>query len=253
MNEKIFLLFLAISLLNIPNSPAQEERARDIVKKADDLLRGKTNRGVYEMTIITPNWQRTLRLKSWQEGTDKTFIRILYPAKDEGVGFLKIKNEVWSYLPSVERTIKIPPSLMMQPWMGSDFTNDDLVKESSIVEDYFHRLIGTEQIGGDDANLIESRPKPEAPVVWGKIIHRIRKSDFMPLKVEYYNEKGGLVRILNYSRFKLMHDRIIPTYWEMTPVMEGKKGRKTIINIVDVVFNRPLEDIFNLKSLQQIK
>lgn len=165
------LFFLIVVLVNCAEVGAVPEIiAKDIVKKADSLLRGETNHGMSEMTIITPNWERTLRLKSWQNGIEKTFIRILLPQKDAGIGFLKIKNEMWSYLPTVERIIKIPPSMMMQPWMGSDFTNDDLVKGSSIVDDYEHREIGIEKVEGQDVYKIESDPKPDAPVVWGKII-----------------------------------------------------------------------------------
>lgn len=250
----IYSLTLLIAVLSAPvGVMAQEIDAREVVKKTDELLRGRTNQGTYEMTITTPAWQRTLKIKSWQDGQDKTFIRILAPAKDAGVGFLKLKNEMWTYLPSVERTIKIPPSMMMQPWMGSDFTNDDLVKESSIVEDYVHRHIGSEKLGEDESFKIESIPKPDAPVVWGKIVYWVRKSDFMPQKAEYYDENGKRVRRLTYSRISRMHDRTIPTLWEMVPLTEEKKGRKTIIRILDVEFNAPIDDVFNMKNLQRTK
>ena len=250
----IYSLVLLIAVLSQPIViMAQELDAKEVVRKTDELLRGRTNQGTYEMSITTPAWQRTLKIRSWQDGQDKTFIRILAPAKDAGVGFLKLKNEMWTYLPSVERTIKIPPSMMMQPWMGSDFTNDDLVKESSMVEDYVHRHLGLEKIGEEDAFKIESVPKPEAPVVWGKIIYWVRKSDFMPLKAEYYDENGKRVRLLMYSQFNRMHDRVIPTLWEMASLTEEKKGRKTIIRILDVEFNAPIDDVFNMKNLQRTK
>lgn len=248
-----FALLMVACMVSFTSVSAQEPTARDIVKKSDNLLRGDTNRGTYEMTITTPAWQRTLKLRSWQKGQEKTFIRLLEPPKDAGTGFLKIKNEMWTYLPSVERTIKIPPSMMMQPWMGSDFTNDDLVRESSIVDDYQHKLVKTESINGEDAWIVESHPRPDAPVVWGKIIHGVRKADYMPLKAEYFDEKGARIRVLVYSQIKRMHDRAIPTLWEMTPVTEAKKGRRTTIRIHDAEFNVPLEDIFNLKSLQRVK
>jgi hypothetical protein len=120
---------------------------KEIIRRMDELIRGETGMGIYEMTIKDPRWERTLKLRVWETRKDKkTFIRILSPPKEKGIGTLKIGLEMWNYLPRVERTIKIPPSMMMQPWMGSDFTNDDLVKESSIVEDYIHRVIGKEKI-----------------------------------------------------------------------------------------------------------
>src|SRR5574341_2176164 len=141
------------------------------------------------MSVTTPRWQRTLSLRAWMERPKRSFIRIMTPAKEAGIGSLRIGAEMWNYLPNVERTIKIPPSMMMQPWMGSDFTNDDLVKESSVVDDYTHRVLAAESVAGAPVYVIEAIPKPEAAVVWGKIVFRVRKSDFIPIAVEYYDER----------------------------------------------------------------
>ncbi|RMF66599.1 MAG: outer membrane lipoprotein-sorting protein, partial [Calditrichaeota bacterium] len=173
-----------------------EESAASIVKKADDLLRGKTQVGTYTMTVVRPQWQRTMRFRFWSQGTDKSFILMLAPAKERGVTFLKLGREMWNYIPKINRAIKIPPSMMLQSWMGSDFTNDDLVKESSVVHDYTHTLLGRERIRGFEAYKVELKPRPEAAVVWDRIIEWIRVGDYVPLKAEYYNERGERVRTL---------------------------------------------------------
>ena len=151
-------------LLSLPLAAASLSGG-DIVSRVENLLWGRTSEGNYQMQITTPHWQRTLELQVWMERPEKTFIRILAPAKEAGIGSLRIGNEMWNYLPKVERIIKIPPSMMLQPWMGSDFTNDDLVKESSIIDDYTHQLVAEEQQDGVGVYRIESIPKPEAAVV----------------------------------------------------------------------------------------
>ncbi len=230
---------------------SQSVNAKEIMRRMDSLMRGKTSFGIYEMTITDPDWKRTLRLKVWEKREEKkTFIRILTPPKERGIGTLKIGLEMWNYLPRVERIIKIPPSMMMQPWMGSDFTNDDLVKESSIVEDYTHRVIDESTIEGFKAFHIEAIPKPDAPVVWGKILYWVRKKDFVPLKEEFYNEKGELLRVMTFSQIKKIGGRVIPTLWQMKPIK--KKGKETTLHIIDIKFNMPIENnIFTLRNLKR--
>lgn len=241
-----------IFLLAPPLSSAENLSAQDIVKHSDDLMRGDTSQGRYKMTVTTPNWTRTIELVVYTFGRDKTFIHILSPAKEAGITTLRIKNNMWNYLPKVERTIKIPPSMMLQPWMGSDFTNDDLVKESSIVYDYNHRILAEEKIDLDSVYKIELIPKPEAAVTWGKLIFWIRKNDFVPLKEEFYDEHNRLIKILEYSQIKQMSDRRIPTIWKMTS--KTKETHFTIIEVIEVEYNRPIdENIFSLANLKSPK
>src|SRR5690606_7193369 len=140
--------------------------AKEIIQKADERMRGNSNYAELSMEIIRPEWKRTMSMKSWAKGTEYALIYITAPAKDKGTVSLKIGNEMWNWLPSIERSIKVSPSMMMQSWMGSDFTNDDLIRQSSVVEDYDHRLLGEEKAGGADCYKVELTPKPEAPVVW---------------------------------------------------------------------------------------
>lgn len=202
--------------------------------------------GEYEMTIATPRWQRTLELRAWMERPKRSFIRILGPAKEKGIGSLRIGSEMWNYLPNVERTIKIPPSMMLQPWMGSDLTNDDLVKSSSVIDDYTHRMLREE----DGAWVLELLPRPESAVVWGKILYWIRKQDFVPLKEEFYDERGTLVRTMTFSEVRLVGGRSIPTRWQIRPA--DKPGTSTTFVIRSAVYDRPLgAEIFTQRNLQK--
>ena len=166
----ILSLIAGMLMINIPGSQAQELTAKDIVRIADEKNRGETMQGEMSMTIIRPKWERTVSMKSWSKGDKYFMIYITEPAKEKGQVFLKVDKEMWNYVPTISRMIKIPPSMMMQSWMGSDFTNDDLVKQSSIVVDYDHTLLGEENIRGMECYKIELIPHEDAAVVWGKII-----------------------------------------------------------------------------------
>jgi len=242
-------IWLTVLALASPGM-AQELSGRELVDRVDTLLWGKTLQGEFEMTIATPRWQRTLALRAWMERPKRSFIRILAPAKEKGIGSLRIGAEMWNYLPNVERTIKIPPSMMLQPWMGSDFTNDDLVKQSSAVDDYTQRILSTETAGGAAAYVVEALPKPDAAVVWGKILYWVRKADLIPLKQEYYSERGELVRILTFTEVRPMGGRTMPTKWEMRP--SDKPDNVTTIVVKSALYDRAIEaEIFTQRNLQK--
>lgn len=214
--------------------------ADEIIAKSDQLFRGNSSISDMSMTIKTPDWERTLKFKGWEKGKTKMLIKIYYPDKEAGTVSLKIGSDMWNYLPKINRTIKIPPSMMLQSWMGSDFTNDDLVKESSIINDYSHTLIGTEKVNGDNCYKIKLTPKPDAAVVWGKILYYCRVSDFVPVKEEFYSDKGELIKLLTMSQIKYMHDRNYPTYWVMKTIR--KPDRYTAITVKDIQFNVGVPD-----------
>jgi outer membrane lipoprotein-sorting protein len=229
---------------------SQPTDGRDILEKVEKLLWGSTVQGEYEMTIATPRWQRTLGMRVWMDRPRRSFVRIVSPAKEAGIGSLRIGTEMWNYLPNIERIVKIPPSMMLQPWMGSDFTNDDLVKESSILDDYTHKVIGSVQIDREVVRQVEATPKPDAAVVWGRIVYWVRRTDTMPLKQEFFSERGERVRVLSFSDVRKVEARLMPTRWQMQP--DSKAGNSTTIVLKDAVFDRPIDDeIFSQRNLQK--
>jgi outer membrane lipoprotein-sorting protein len=228
---------------------AQQLTAKEIVKKADDKVRGLSSRGEMTMTIFRPDWKRSVTMKYWSKGTEYAMILITAPAKDKGQVFLKRKNEMWNWQPTIQRMIKLPASMMMQSWMGSDFTNDDLVRQSSIVADYDHKLLASETVRGMECYKIELIPHPEASVVWGKIIIWVTKEGFHQWKAEYYDEDGILVSTENAYDIKHMGDRDIPTRMEIIP--NDKKSQKTLLLITRMEFNIKIDDSFF--SQQQMK
>ena len=230
----------------------QDLSAKDIVKKADDNMRGKTSQADITIKIIRPTWSREMNMKAWTKGDDYSMILVTSPAKEKGTVFLKRIKEVWNWIPSIERNVKLPPSMMSQSWMGTDFTNDDLVKEASSVSDYDHRLLGKETISDKDCYKIEMIPKPSAAIVWEKVIVWIDSEDFLQLKAEFYDEDGELVNIMNSSEVKEIGGRKITSKIEMFPVDE--EGNSTVIIYNDITFDKPINDnFFTTRNMKQLK
>jgi outer membrane lipoprotein-sorting protein len=242
---------IAIITLSIGNICAQN--ATDIVKKADEKMKGeKSSETSMTMKIIRPTWTRSVSFKSWTKGTTYSLAVITAPAKDKGQSFLKRGNELWNWNPVINRMIKLPPAMLSQGWMGSDFTNDDLLNESSVVVDFNHKILGSENVSGKDCYKIELVPKENAPVVWGKIILWISKDEYLQLKGEYFDEDMILVKSELASIIKSLGGRIIPTQFELVPA--DKPGNKTIVILEDAKFNPPIADDFftqqNMKKIQ---
>lgn len=218
------------------------QTAREIVQAADSKMRGNTLQAQITIQTVRPTWSREMTVKTWMKGTDLAMILVQSPARDKGIVFLKRKKEVWNWMPSLEKIIKLPPSMMSQSWMGTDFTNDDLVKESSVVNDYDHSIAGDTIIGNRNCYIIRMLPKTQTAVVWDKLLVCIDKKDFLELHTRFYDEDGRLVNTMNASDVKMMDGRLIPTRFEMIPA--DKPGQKTVMVYKTVLYNRPLDDAF---------
>ena len=224
----------------------------DIINKSDKKIRGRSSYAEISVKIVRPKWQREMRLKSWTKGDNYAVSVITYPVKEKGIVFLKRKNEMWNYMPSIKRKIKMPPSMMLQSWMGTDLTNDDLVKQSSMVKDYTHKIIGKENVQGLKTWKIELLPKEDAPVVWGKILVWIDQKDYMQMKVEFYDEDGFLVnKMLSYEP-KNFDGHKLPSRIEFIPV--DKPGQKTVIIYHRLKFDIPVDNqLFSPNYMTRIK
>lgn len=217
--------------------------ARTIVNKAETKFQGeKSSYSEMSMTIIRPKYERSLEFKNWSQGNEKALTLITAPAKEKGQTFLKSGNNMWNWNPTIQRLIKLPPSMMSQGWMGSDYSNDDILKESSLVSDYQHALLGTELIDDKECYKIELNPLPDADVVWGKIILWISTEEFLNLKAEYYDEAGYLVKTHLAHTVKTFDDRSLPSVMEIIPAEE--ENQKTVVEIINMDFNIELEPAF---------
>lgn len=246
-----FCLFLSLIFL-FPALCTMSQDARDVIKKADDKAKGKSSQAIMTIQIIRPSWTREMSLKTWSKGNDLALILVTAPVKDKGIVYLKRKKEVWNWIPSIERNIKLPPSMMSQSWMGTDFTNDDLVKEASIVEDYNHSFMADAVIDGYDCYQVQMIPKPEAAVVWGKVLLWVDKKEYLMLHGEYFDESGKLVNTLHASDIKLLGGRMLPARLEMIP--NDKKGNKTILLYREMSFDKSIADeLFGTQYMSKVQ
>jgi outer membrane lipoprotein-sorting protein len=240
---------LPVMLMSGPNLASAQD-ARAIVKAAEERARGKTSIATMTVQIVRPAWKREMGLKTWTQGNEQVLILVTSPARDKGIVYLKRGREVWNWIPAIERNIKLPPSMMSQSWMGTDFTNDDLVKEASIADDYIHTFAGEMTIDGRPCHRIELTPKPQAAVVWGKVILWIDKKDNLMLHGEYYDEGGTLVNTLHASDIKMLGGRLLPGRIEMTPA--DKPGNRTVMLYSALTFDTPLSDgLFTTQNMSK--
>ncbi len=222
-----------------------DDKAADLLKKVDELYRAHSAVATMEMKVVTPNWQRTMTLQSWSRGLEDTFIRILSPKKDRGVATLKLDKEMWNYFPKINKVIKVPPSMMMGSWMGSDFTNDDLVREVSLVEEYHVSLYE-----GNSIYTLVLMPKNDTVTVWGKIEIDVVKNSLMPIEQRYFDEKQQLVRSMVFDKVKPFSGRLIPS--RMTMIPHNKQGNSTTVEYINMTFDETLPShIFSLRHLQK--
>lgn len=218
------------------------DEAHDIIKKLDDNMRGKNIAIKLTMRVVSLGHERVMKIESYSEGTEKSFTKILYPPKDRGITFLSLDKQMWQYVPKIERIIKIPPSMMLQNWMGSDITNDDMVKQSSIVEDYNPKIMKKE----GNIVTIELTPKEEAAVVWGKIVINIDTLTYTSLKDIFYDEDGKEVRYFVYDKVEKFDNYYIPTYWKVQSF--DKKDDFTEIILDEVRYDTDISQQYFKKS-----
>ena len=222
----------------------------EIIDRVDRLTRGDSSRGVATMEVVTEHWEREMTMEVWSLGADYSLVRLRAPRRDAGTATLMAGDDIWNYLPKVDRTIKIPASMMGGAWMGSHFTNDDLVKESRLVDDYDVEMAFEGDRGGVAVWDIRLTPKPEAAVVWGHVEFRVRQGDAMPLWARYYDEDGALARTMEYSAFAEMGGRLVPGVMDMRPA--DKPGERTTFRYEELEFDVDLApSFFSLRTLQR--
>jgi outer membrane lipoprotein-sorting protein len=245
------IIVLSISLL--PASayaaasadPTNEAQAKKLIDDMEALYRGEASTAVISMTVVTPDYERTMEMSSVAQGPEKAFIRILAPKKERGIATLKLDQEMWNYFPKINKVIKVPPSMMMGSWMGSDFTNDDLVKQTTLTEEYHLTLHESA-----DQYTIELHPKAQTVTVWGRIDYVIDKTRLLPLAERFYDDRGELIRQLTFSELTDFDGHLLPARLEMIPL--NKPGHSTVVEYESLDFNAAgVSDAdFTLRNLQ---
>ncbi len=243
------MILITLCMMLVPGlTIAAEPSAESVIGDALDQMRGLTSESVNTMTIHRPDWERTMTIKGYTSGRENSIFWVLSPPKDEGNGTLKQQNEMWTYNPKVNRVIKLPPSMMAQSWMGSDFSNDDLAKSDTIVNDYNHQLTSTKTVNGKKVYVIESPAKQQAPVIWGKLRFEIREDNVL-LKEEFFDEDGELVKTMDTLEIKTMGGRILPATWKIYKT--DVDDEYTLLVVDEIKFNIDLPaNLFTRSALK---
>lgn len=242
----LLALLLAAPLRSGP--PEGELSVAEVLTHIDELYRSQSSYAEVEMQVETPHWQRSLRMNIWTDSMEKTLIRILSPKKERGVGTLRLRHEMWNYLPRTNKVIKVPPSMMMSSWMGSDFSNDDLVREYTFRDDYEFAMV-TPPDAKKELLYIRCVPKEGVPIVWGKVVIAVQRQGYLPVWQKYYDEKGRVMRVLTFSEIVEFSGRKMPSLLEMAP--QSKKGHKTAVRYLRLDLNKTLPpETFSLRRLR---
>ncbi len=214
----------------------------------EDLYRSSSSVAEMEMTVVRPRRTHTMGMRAWTEGTDKSLVEILSPARDRGSATLKVDNNLWNYRPRIERTVRVPPSMMLTSWMGSDFTNDDLVREASMVDDYDYEVVGpSEEPAGW---LVRFTAKPDMVGLWNSIELVLCEDGALPIKATYYDRRDRLARTIHWDEVQVFDGRKLPA--RMTLIPEDEEGHKTVLVYKDLEFEVDLpRDLFSLSRLER--
>jgi outer membrane lipoprotein-sorting protein len=233
----------------VQKGPLSADEARRIVDHVDRLMRADSSRATTEMVVTTKRWTRAMRMTIWSEGVDNVLIRVEQPTKDAGTATLRIGNNIWNYLPGIDRTVRVPTSMMMGSWMGSHFTNDDLVKNSRLIRDYEIAVSFEGARDGVDVYEFTLTPKPDAPVVWGRIVYLVRQADLLPVWARFHAEDGALKSTIAFTDAATLDGRLVPTRLRITP--QDKPGEFTEMRYVSLDFDVAIPPkLFSLTSLR---
>jgi outer membrane lipoprotein-sorting protein len=243
---------LAIVQLLLVTPAAAQPRPDEIIARMDAAMRGDSSYAEMVMRIERPRYSREVALRAWAKGRDASLILITAPARDKGTVYLLRDQDIWTYDPRIDRTTRLPSSMMAQSWMGSDFTNDDLIRDTDPVRDYHHRLVTITDYRGDRSYLVEMIPKPETPIVWGKVLIWVRVADYLQLRLEYYDQRDVLVSTMEMDQMTRFDDRVIPARITVTPA--DTEGERTVLNYRQVNFNIPIDDgFFSRATMQRLR
>ena len=238
------------ALLLVLALPAQATTVDELVRHIDRLWHGETSQATMTMAVKTQRYHREMQLEAWSLGKDYSLVVIERPIKDRGIATLKVEENIWNYLPKIDRVTKIPSSMMSGSWMGSHFTNDDLVRESYFEDDYQSTITFEGERDGRTIHELTAIPRPEAPVVWGRVVMEIDQDTLAPISARYFDEADELVRTMTFDQVERIDERFVPMRMTLQP--EDKPTESTVITYEDIAFGVPIErSFFSLQNLER--
>ena len=241
---RVLLILLAAATLPVATQAAEPD-LKALLAKVDDANRGESSHAIIEMQVKTKRYERTMKMENWSEGAERSLIKILEPAKDQGVATLKVDDNLWNYLPNTDRTMKVPSAMMSGAWMGSHLSNDDLVRENRLSDDYSFVL--AESLTDD--LVIRCTPKPETAVVWGHVDVTVT-ADGIPVRQVFFDEDGVKIRTMDFTDRQTIGGRVTPMTMTVTP--HDKPGEFTRFRFTELQYDPELpEGFFSIQSLKR--
>ncbi|MGM0554791.1 MAG: outer membrane lipoprotein-sorting protein [Myxococcota bacterium] len=229
--------------------PEELPSVDQVIDKLDDLYRSDSSHGRMRMTITKERGTRKLEMESWSKGEDYFLVVIREPARESGTATLKTPDGLWNYAPRADRLIRIPSGLLSDNWMGSHFTNEDLVRETSYEKDYTTEIDWAKK-QGNKYIAVTMTPRPDAPVVYEKLVFYLRPGDWLPVSTEYYDD-GEVVREMRYSKIEEVDGRKIPTVMELQP-RDADSNEKTRIEYLEMDFEADVDKrMFSKRGLRR--
>jgi hypothetical protein len=218
-----------------------------VLAHLDDLYRSKSSIARIEIRVISRRTTRTLRLKAWSRGEEEVLVVIEDPPREAGTATLRVGDTLWNYLPRIARTIRVPAAMMLGSWMGTDFTNDDLVKESSLHKDFVSRV---DRRSEDPKGWwLTLEVKPEVVGRWARI-EILVSDEWLPVEERHYDRRGRLARSLRFDEIQTLGGRRLPSRLVLTPT--ETEGQSTELRYLEIEFDVEIaDDTFSLSRLEQ--
>jgi outer membrane lipoprotein-sorting protein len=253
MRDRIrFFVAIAVVAFLLPAGGRAQPSKPDveaILARLDDLYRSKSSIARMEVIVTSPRSTRTMRMKAWTRGEDEALIVIEAPAREEGTATLRVGPNLWNYLPRIARTIRVPPSMMLGSWMGTDFTNDDLVKESSLRKDFASAI--DRRSDSPPGWWLALTVKPGIVGRWARI-EILVADDWLPIAERHFDRKGRLARTIAFDEIKVLGGRRLPVHMVLTPT--DVQGQRTEMRYLEAQFDPPIsDDTFSLSRLERGK
>jgi len=241
--------FFCLVLISNAAIASQTPSGDWILQKIDENLGSDNKITQGKMIIHGRRGSRTIESKSWIQGDDESFTEYLSPPREKGTKMLKIGDELWTYSPSTDRTIRISGHMLRQSVMGSDLSYEDLMEDRRLQNDYDAEVVGEENLGDRPCWVLMLTAKKGDIAYFSRKIW-VDKERFVALREERYAKSGKMIKTTQIKEVRRIDGRWFPV--DMVFKDELKAGEGTEFVLESVEFNADIPDyIFSKASLRR--
>jgi len=228
---------------------AQYPSGEALMERIDRNMSSRNRVLISKMIIHGRRATRTITSKSWSESDTKSFTEYISPAREKGTKMLKLKDQLWMYSPSTDRTIQISGHMLRQSVMGSDLSYEDMMEDKRLLNVYYANVTGEETVDEQECWIMELTAKVKDVAYHSRKIW-VDKSKNIPLKQELYAKKGKLLKRMEFKNITRVEGRWYPTVFIYKDVLKKGKGTEFIID--SIKFDVPISSyIFTKAALRK--